>query len=409
MEYLLSICIPNYNRINSLEKLLKEVIKQIYENNLQKRIQICISDDASKQNPDNLIYRIILENPLINIIYKRNLINRGMDYNFLDSVLLSCADYCWIIGNDDMLESNAITNITLLLEEAQRKGISIIVTPFKVYSSDGDYRYTVRPLKGEKNIYNWLNPDQKENFINNINHESALFAFLSNTIFRRKDWINHGDMFSDKMNSLFIQMYMNLQTMIKGESYLYVNLFIIKNYLDLEPEDGFGQRMYRIAIGLYNVIGDFFVGEEQRYLQEKLVTPFLIDDLWENLDKYNLLKSLNIKKAIIYNKYYVRKYDLLNTNDISIIIFGAGKKGIENVKYLKKNGQNIIMFVDNDLSVQDTIIEGIPVKNAERIRQYKLKGEKLKIIVSSYNIDILIDMIKQIEKLGINEESILII
>ena len=197
--------------------------------------------------------------------------------------------------------------------------------------------------------------------------------------------------------------------MIKGESYLYVNLFIIKNYLDLEPEDGFGQRMYRIAIGLYNVIGDFFVGEEQRYLQEKLVTPFLIDDLWENLDKYNLLKSLNIKKAIIYNKYYVRKYDLLNTNDISIIIFGAGKKGIENVKYLKKNGQNIIMFVDNDLSVQDTIIEGIPVKNAERIRQYKLKGEKLKIIVSSYNIDILIDMIKQIEKLGINEESILII
>lgn len=295
------------------------------------------------------------------------------------------------------------------MEEAQRKGISIIVTPFKVYSSDGDYRYTVRPLKGEKNIYNWLNPDQKENFINNINHESALFAFLSNTIFRRKDWINHGDMFSDKMNSLFIQMYMNLQTMIKGESYLYVNLFIIKNYLDLEPEDGFGQRMYRIAIGLYNVIGDFFVGEEQRYLQEKLVTPFLIDDLWENLDKYNLLKSLNIKKAIIYNKYYVRKYDLLNTNDISIIIFGAGKKGIENVKYLKKNGQNIIMFVDNDLSVQDTIIEGIPVKNAERIRQYKLKGEKLKIIVSSYNIDILIDMIKQIEKLGINEESILII
>ena len=85
MEYLLSICIPNYNRINSLEKLLKEVIKQIYENNLQKRIQICISDDASKQNPDNLIYRIILENPLINIIYKRNLINRGMDYkhNFI--------------------------------------------------------------------------------------------------------------------------------------------------------------------------------------------------------------------------------------------------------------------------------------------------------------------------------------
>ena len=39
MEYLLSICIPNYNRINSLEKLLKEVIKQIYENNLQKRIR----------------------------------------------------------------------------------------------------------------------------------------------------------------------------------------------------------------------------------------------------------------------------------------------------------------------------------------------------------------------------------
>ena len=308
-----------------------------------------------------------------------------------------------------MPECAAVREVVLLLEEKVENDIAIIVTPFKVYSSEGDYRYTVRPLKGEKEKYNWLHLEQKEKFIKGINHESAIFAFLSNVIFRRIDWVRHGDMFSNKMNSIFIQMYMNLQTMIEGGNYLYSDLFIIKNYLDMEPEEGFGRRMYKIAIGLYQVLEYFFEEEERRNLQEKIVTPFLIDEIWEEADKYDQLEYLNVKKAIIYNRHYVNKKTILENNDISIIIFGAGRKGRENLQFFRRNGLNVIMFIDNDLSIQNTIIEGVWVKAVEEITQKMGNSKKVRIVVSSFSINILSDMIEQLYKLGIRKEDIYII
>ena len=98
---LLSICIPNYNRLEKLENLLSNIAETILKNNLQEKVEICISDDCSKENPIFMFYEKQKEYPNITMHYRYNKINMGMDYNFLQSVFLAESNYCWIIGNDD--------------------------------------------------------------------------------------------------------------------------------------------------------------------------------------------------------------------------------------------------------------------------------------------------------------------
>lgn len=408
MKYLLSICIPNYNRINCLQRLLQESIKQISENQLEKTIQICINDDASTDNPTSMIETIIKRNPKVKIVYKRNDINRGMDYNFMQSVLISESEFCWIIGNDDIIEAGAILKVMDLLQEAIKKNISLIVTSFKVYTSKGEYRYEVNPLMGKSQIYNLKNVEQRKNFINRIAHESAIFAFLSNVIFRRNDWICHKDMFLNKMNSIFIQMYMNIQTLIEGKNYLYANVIIIKNYLDESPDGGYLQRMYKISIGLYNVLEYFFDGNELKILQEKIVTPFIINEFWDNIGAYKEILDLKIKKVEIYKKYYKNKVQLKNKNYENIIIFGAGEKGQQDAGYLKTFNISIVMFIDNFVFLNKCMISGILVKNVTEGIEY-LKNKDYKIVVSNYNLNDLEEMIEQLCELGVKEEDIIII
>lgn len=52
---LLSISIPNYNRIDRLEHLISNIAKNIAENKLENKVEICISDDCSSDNPEILV------------------------------------------------------------------------------------------------------------------------------------------------------------------------------------------------------------------------------------------------------------------------------------------------------------------------------------------------------------------
>ena len=51
----LAICIPNYNRLENLKRLMIEIIRQITENQLHEQVQVCVSDDCSRENPEEII------------------------------------------------------------------------------------------------------------------------------------------------------------------------------------------------------------------------------------------------------------------------------------------------------------------------------------------------------------------
>lgn len=93
----ISICIPQYNRINYLLRSLSIIAEQTYPD-----IEIVISDDCSADDTEAQIKSLI---PVYKypIIFSKNKKNEGYDRNYRKCIELSSGDYAFVIGNDDSI------------------------------------------------------------------------------------------------------------------------------------------------------------------------------------------------------------------------------------------------------------------------------------------------------------------
>jgi glycosyltransferase involved in cell wall biosynthesis len=91
----ISLCIPQYNRIQYLLKNLSFIALQNYPD-----IEVVISDDASTDNTEEEIGKMMhgYKYPLV---YFRHPVNVGYDANLRKSLELATGDYCMVLGNDD--------------------------------------------------------------------------------------------------------------------------------------------------------------------------------------------------------------------------------------------------------------------------------------------------------------------
>lgn len=109
-QVLLSICIPTYNRADKLKICLEcidDAIKNIDKN---QNIEVVISDNNSDDETSSIIenYKAKIKN----LKSYRNRDNLGFNQNML--LLLnqySNGEYIWMIGDDDYIDSNAISKI----------------------------------------------------------------------------------------------------------------------------------------------------------------------------------------------------------------------------------------------------------------------------------------------------------
>ena len=94
---LISICIPQYNRIRFLLESLAIIQQQTYGD-----IEIIISDDCSTDNTQASIIALkaTYKYP---IVYSRNEKNLGYDRNLRAAVELANGEYVLILGNDDTI------------------------------------------------------------------------------------------------------------------------------------------------------------------------------------------------------------------------------------------------------------------------------------------------------------------
>jgi glycosyltransferase involved in cell wall biosynthesis len=111
----ISLCIPQYNRIQYLLKNLSVIAQQTYED-----IEIAISDDASTDNTQQEI-ESLQQTYKYPLVYFRHPVNVGYDANLRKSLELASGDYCLMIGNDDTLSTpDAIENLVCFLKENNR-------------------------------------------------------------------------------------------------------------------------------------------------------------------------------------------------------------------------------------------------------------------------------------------------
>ena len=109
---LLSICIPIYNRVEYLEKMLRRlsVDRALFDG----KIDLLISDNCSTDDIKSCVDRFKMSG--IKLSYNRNKKNLGPDGNFLYCFNHVSGKYCWLLGSDDIPVSGFLRSLIGILE-----------------------------------------------------------------------------------------------------------------------------------------------------------------------------------------------------------------------------------------------------------------------------------------------------
>lgn len=114
MSEILSICIPTRNRSSYLEDLLESIVSQIESDHIQKKdIKIYISDNASTDNTRKIVQTFQKRYPHIH--YQCNSENIGGNENIALCSRIAQGNYCWIVGDDEIINPRALVYILSVL------------------------------------------------------------------------------------------------------------------------------------------------------------------------------------------------------------------------------------------------------------------------------------------------------
>lgn len=110
MNKILSICIPTHNRSSYLQEALSNLIPEAKK----FEIAIFVLDNHSTDDTSIVVNKLMKD--YHNIFYKKQTSNVGLDKNMLDVINMSDTDYCWWLGDDDIIADNAFIEIMPLLK-----------------------------------------------------------------------------------------------------------------------------------------------------------------------------------------------------------------------------------------------------------------------------------------------------
>ena len=115
----ISVCIPAYNRPELLTSLLDSILSQKYTN-----YEIVICEDASpmREQIRNIVDVYKIKWPGI-FHYYENKKNLGYDGNIRNLITKSSGDYCFFMGNDDLMYTDALTIVALAIARYDDIGV----------------------------------------------------------------------------------------------------------------------------------------------------------------------------------------------------------------------------------------------------------------------------------------------
>lgn len=117
---ILSICIPIYNRLSYLERMLERFYeeKELFDS----KIELFISDNCSEDDLQSCCNRFSKMG--LRLKYHRNDTNLGMDGNFINCFNSAEGDYVWLLGSDDIPKKGYIEKIyDIILNSHKRYGV----------------------------------------------------------------------------------------------------------------------------------------------------------------------------------------------------------------------------------------------------------------------------------------------
>lgn len=132
-EYpLVSVIIPVYNALDSIDKTLTSVINQTYAH-----LEIIVVNDGSTDDSLGIIKKYATEDSRIVIFDKQN---KGLVQARKSGIDIATGKYIQYLDSDDVLYEDAIT---LLVNKAEDTQSDIVVAPFLFCYDDGEVRESV--------------------------------------------------------------------------------------------------------------------------------------------------------------------------------------------------------------------------------------------------------------------------
>jgi glycosyltransferase involved in cell wall biosynthesis len=125
----LSVCIPAYNRAEVLGDLLDSILAQDYDD-----YDIVVVEDQSPQRED--IRRIVerYASTTDRIRYFENEANLGYDRNLRETITRATADYCFFMGNDDLMAAGALRTVAEGI--ARYDNIGVVLRTWSAFRGD---------------------------------------------------------------------------------------------------------------------------------------------------------------------------------------------------------------------------------------------------------------------------------
>jgi glycosyltransferase involved in cell wall biosynthesis len=220
----ISICIPQYNRINYLLRSLAIIEHQTYPN-----IEVSISDDCSTDTTVDEITRLIPKYKYP-IVFDRNEKNLGYDRNYRKCIEMASGEYALVIGNDDSLVNES--DIGFLVDFLKSQNYP-----------DVGYCNLIEERTGGTLIKRAMTSQVIGSGADVALQNYSCFSFVGGLIYRRETFLKYNSSKYD--GSIYAQMYLGVYMIAKGAS-----LFSIQEPLVLKDMllDGVFRKSYRDRI-----------------------------------------------------------------------------------------------------------------------------------------------------------------
>ncbi|WP_407541323.1 glycosyltransferase family 2 protein [Deinococcus radiomollis] len=129
---LISVCIPSYKRVEFLSSLLDSILSQDFDS-----YEIIICEDNSPQRDEiaKTIHEQYARNEHIKLYLNEK--NLGYDANFRELLARSTGDYCFFMGNDDVMAPGALKKVAQVVRTQSNIGLILrsyswfVEDPFK--------------------------------------------------------------------------------------------------------------------------------------------------------------------------------------------------------------------------------------------------------------------------------------
>jgi abequosyltransferase len=214
----LSICIPTYNRVDTLKVLLDSMTSQDTH-----ELQIVISDNGSTDGSKELIesYSSYFHNYKIHYFDK----NMGFVSNILNVVTIAEGEYCWIVGSDDAVLPNAVTETIAILKSKSPNLFLFNRIQWNFESKVKIKEYWISKLVSEFQITQ-VDSQRFGEYLDIANSVGALFSYISTVVFKRSIWNKYRD-----GNELQFfghpQSYMHIKNVFDTGNFYYKNIHLV--------------------------------------------------------------------------------------------------------------------------------------------------------------------------------------